>query len=49
MIKSILQHVANQILKNVINAKSLKLAENSYRVGMNFDNFCISTFGIYLD
>lgn len=49
MIKSILQHIANQILKNVINAKSLKLAENSFRIGIDFDSFCIDTFGIYLD
>ena len=49
MIKSILQSVSNRILYMLQNANSIEDANKFYRIGLNFDNFCISGFGYYLD
>lgn len=49
MIKSILQFVANKYIYMLQNANSIEEADKFYRIGLNFDNFCISVFGHYLD
>jgi len=47
--KNILQTVANRIVYMLQNANSIEDANKFYRMGLNFDNFCISSFGHFLD